>query len=126
MVAIACCKLRDRPTQQKKTKVSKWALRNLCFLRCLLFLVCRPAAGLTPEQIRPAQLNALETAFLSEEEKDALRSNCARLSSAHKETEVLFVFQILPVFVAVSAARFVLRTVFHFQNRMYFPVVFSR
>ena len=33
------------------------------------FEVAAPAAGLTPEQIRQAQVNALETAFLSAEEK---------------------------------------------------------
>jgi adenosine deaminase len=38
------------------------------------FEVAAPAAGLSREQIRQAQLNALETAFLSEEEKGALRS----------------------------------------------------
>ena len=37
------------------------------------FDVAAPAAGLSPEQIRQAQLNALETAFLSDEEKAALR-----------------------------------------------------
>lgn len=36
------------------------------------FEVAAPAAGLTPEQTRQAQINALETAFLSEEEKRAL------------------------------------------------------
>jgi len=35
--------------------------------------VAAPAAGLTPEQIRQAQQNGLEVAFLSEEEKRALR-----------------------------------------------------
>jgi adenosine deaminase len=35
--------------------------------------VAAPAAGLTPEQIRQAQINALETAFLSAEEKRELR-----------------------------------------------------
>ncbi len=34
--------------------------------------VAAPAAGLTPEQIRQVQANALETAFLSEDEKRAL------------------------------------------------------
>jgi adenosine deaminase len=37
------------------------------------FEVAAPAAGLTREQIRQAQINALETAFLSAEEKKALR-----------------------------------------------------
>jgi adenosine deaminase len=37
------------------------------------FEVAAPAAGLTPEQIRKAQINALETAFLSEEEKTELK-----------------------------------------------------
>lgn len=36
------------------------------------FEVAAPAAGLTPEQIRQAQANALATAFLSKEDKDAL------------------------------------------------------
>jgi adenosine deaminase len=36
------------------------------------FEVAAPAAGLTPEQIRQAQLNALETAFLSNKEKREL------------------------------------------------------
>ena len=34
--------------------------------------VAAPAAGLTPEQIRRAQRNALDIAFLTTEEKDAL------------------------------------------------------
>jgi adenosine deaminase len=38
------------------------------------FNVAAPAAGLSSEQIRQAQLNALETAFLSEEEKSDLRA----------------------------------------------------
>jgi adenosine deaminase len=38
------------------------------------FEVAAPAAGLTREQIRQAQINALETAFLSEEEKRSLRA----------------------------------------------------
>jgi adenosine deaminase len=38
------------------------------------FEVAAPAAGLTREQIRQAQINALETAFLSNEEKKALRA----------------------------------------------------
>ena len=35
--------------------------------------VAAPAAGLTPEEIRTAQINGLEMAFISEEEKQALR-----------------------------------------------------
>jgi adenosine deaminase len=42
------------------------------------FEVAAPAAGLSREQIRQAQLNALETAFLSEEEKKALRDKASR------------------------------------------------
>ena len=38
------------------------------------FEVAAPAAGLTQEQIRQAQLNALGTAFLSAEKKAALRA----------------------------------------------------
>src|SRR6266404_2250880 len=38
------------------------------------FNVAAPAAGLSREQIRQAQVNALETAFLSAEEKGALRA----------------------------------------------------
>jgi adenosine deaminase len=38
------------------------------------FEVAAPAAGLSPEQIRQAQINALETAFLSDQEKDAIRA----------------------------------------------------
>ena len=37
------------------------------------FNVAAPAAGLTREQIHQAQVNALETAFLSEDEKETLR-----------------------------------------------------
>jgi adenosine deaminase len=37
--------------------------------------VAAPAAGLTQEQIRTAQLNALEVAFLTPAEKDALRAS---------------------------------------------------
>jgi adenosine deaminase len=37
--------------------------------------VAAPAAGLTQEQIRTAQLNALEVAFLAPAEKDALRAS---------------------------------------------------
>ncbi|MEZ0394920.1 MAG: adenosine deaminase [Anaerolineales bacterium] len=40
--------------------------------------VAAPQAGLTAEQIRQAQINALETAFLSSEEKHALRARCAQ------------------------------------------------
>jgi adenosine deaminase len=36
------------------------------------YTVAAPAAGLTVEQIRQAQRNALEAAFLSEEEKNEL------------------------------------------------------
>ncbi|MCC8379299.1 adenosine deaminase [Xenorhabdus sp. PB30.3] len=39
--------------------------------------VAAPAAGLSPEQIRLAQINGLETAFLSEAEKQALRMKVA-------------------------------------------------
>jgi adenosine deaminase len=42
------------------------------------FGVAAPAAGLTRDQIRQAQINALETAFLSEEEKRALREKASR------------------------------------------------
>ena len=38
------------------------------------FNIAAPAAGLSREQIRQAQINALETAFLSAEEKAALRT----------------------------------------------------
>lgn len=38
------------------------------------YRVAAPAAGLTPEQIRQAQINGLEIAFLSEAEKAALRA----------------------------------------------------
>jgi adenosine deaminase len=37
--------------------------------------VAAPAAGLTPEQIRQAQRNALEIAFISQEEKEQLVQN---------------------------------------------------
>jgi adenosine deaminase len=37
------------------------------------FNVAAPAAGLTAEQIRQAQMNAIEIAFLSEDEKKGLR-----------------------------------------------------
>jgi adenosine deaminase len=39
------------------------------------FNIAAPAAGVSPEQIRQAQRNALETAFLSPAEKGALRAN---------------------------------------------------
>jgi adenosine deaminase len=42
------------------------------------FEVAAPAAGLSREQIRQAQLNALETAFLSDEEKRGLREKASR------------------------------------------------
>ncbi|MFL6589328.1 MAG: adenosine deaminase [Chthoniobacterales bacterium] len=42
------------------------------------FEVAAPAAGLTREQIHQAQVNALETAFLSEEEKRNLRKKRAQ------------------------------------------------
>jgi adenosine deaminase len=42
------------------------------------FEVAAPAAGLTREQIRQAQINALETAFLSAEEKWELRAKRAK------------------------------------------------
>jgi adenosine deaminase len=41
------------------------------------YQVAAPAAGLTPEQIRQAQQNALETAFLPEAEKQELRARAA-------------------------------------------------
>lgn len=41
--------------------------------------IAAPAAGLTPEQIRQAQVNALETAFLSEEEKRGLRKKRSKM-----------------------------------------------
>ncbi|MDQ1422025.1 MAG: adenosine deaminase, partial [Acidimicrobiaceae bacterium] len=37
------------------------------------FEIAAPAAGLSPEQIRQAQVNALETAFLSAKEKITLQ-----------------------------------------------------
>ncbi len=40
--------------------------------------VAAPEAGLTAEQIRQAQVNALETAFLSDEEKQRLRNTTAQ------------------------------------------------
>jgi adenosine deaminase len=45
------------------------------------FNVAGPAAGLSREQIRQAQINALETAFLSDEEKRALRGKKSSLTS---------------------------------------------
>jgi adenosine deaminase len=41
------------------------------------YVVAAPAAGLTREQIRQAQLNALETAFLSDEEKRRLKEKAS-------------------------------------------------
>jgi adenosine deaminase len=41
------------------------------------FNVAAPAAGLSREQIRQTQINALETSFLSDEEKTQLRSKAA-------------------------------------------------
>ena len=38
------------------------------------FEVAAPAAGLSPEQIRQAQINAVETAFLAKEEKSTLKA----------------------------------------------------
>ncbi|WP_237386756.1 adenosine deaminase [Xenorhabdus sp. Sc-CR9] len=40
--------------------------------------VAAPAAGLSPEQIRQAQINGLATAFLSEAEKQALKAKVAK------------------------------------------------
>ena len=40
--------------------------------------VAAPAAGLTPEEIRTAQRNALEVAFLTSAERDALLARCNR------------------------------------------------
>ncbi|UIP27845.1 adenosine deaminase [Photobacterium sp. TLY01] len=40
--------------------------------------VAAPKAGLTPEQIRQAQINGLELAFLSDSEKNALREMAAK------------------------------------------------
>jgi adenosine deaminase len=45
------------------------------------FEVAAPAAGLTREQIRQAQMNAWETAFLSAEEKRELREKAAKRST---------------------------------------------
>ncbi|MBP7364330.1 MAG: adenosine deaminase, partial [Escherichia sp.] len=41
------------------------------------YTVAAPAAGLSREQIRQAQINGLEMAFLSAEEKRALREKVA-------------------------------------------------
>ncbi|XPE41986.1 hypothetical protein ACNKHK_10480 [Shigella flexneri] len=41
------------------------------------YTIAAPAAGLTREQIRQAQINGLEMAFLSDEEKQALREKVA-------------------------------------------------
>jgi len=41
------------------------------------YQVAAPAAGLSREQIRQAQINGLEMAFLSEQEKQALRERVA-------------------------------------------------
>ena len=41
------------------------------------YTITAPAAGLTHEQIRQAQINGLEMAFLSNEEKQALREKVA-------------------------------------------------
>ena len=46
------------------------------------FEIAAPAAGLSREQIRQAQINALETAFLSQEEKAALRLKTASRSNS--------------------------------------------
>ena len=35
----------DRRIQQKETKVTQRAAQNLCFLRCLLFLVWQPVSA---------------------------------------------------------------------------------
>ena len=43
------------------------------------FEVAAPVAGLSRVQIRQAQINALETAFLSAEEKAALRAKREKL-----------------------------------------------
>ena len=46
------------------------------------YRVAAPAAGLAPEQVRQAQRNALEIAFLSREERDALsRAKAVALGS---------------------------------------------
>jgi adenosine deaminase len=45
------------------------------------FNVAAPAAGLSREQIRQAQINALETAFLSVDEKTALRGRKSSVSN---------------------------------------------
>jgi len=46
------------------------------------FEIAAPAAGLSREQMRQAQINALETAFLSEEEKAALMANRRRAETS--------------------------------------------
>ena len=43
--------------------------------------VAAPSAGLTPEQIHQAQINSLETAFLSEDEKRTLREKHLRTAT---------------------------------------------
>jgi len=48
--------------------------------------VAAPLAGLTPEMIRQAQGNALETAFLTEEEKLALRKTSAGRSTSLRDS----------------------------------------
>src|SRR6476469_9387532 len=50
------------------------------------FEVAAPAAGLTREQIHQAQINALETAFLSSEEKRELRDNKQKTPNAQRRT----------------------------------------
>jgi adenosine deaminase len=45
------------------------------------FNVAAPAAGLSREQIHQVQINALETAFLSEEERIALARTTSRSRS---------------------------------------------
>ena len=45
------------------------------------FEIAAPAAGLSPEQIRQAQINSLETAFLSKDEKTELREKRKRASA---------------------------------------------
>lgn len=44
------------------------------------YLVAAPAAGLTPHEIRQAQANGLEMAFISEQEKQALRDKVFPIS----------------------------------------------
>ena len=50
------------------------------------FEVAAPAAGLTREQIHQAQINALEAAFLSEQEKRELRERRQKTSNAQRRT----------------------------------------